>query len=103
MWRACWAEGSAIVTTEASSTIISCATAMIARARKRLGSGGATSDTPERAGSMIWLADDNGGPPGSHTTALGPIHPTCQALMDGLRSLPKVQSEQWFHLDYTER
>src|ERR1700722_3576442 len=38
MCRACWAEGRAMVTMEASSTTISWATAMTARAAQRLGS-----------------------------------------------------------------
>src|ERR1700683_3693662 len=39
MPRARWAEGMAMVTTEASRTIISCATAITASARNRRGSG----------------------------------------------------------------
>src|SRR6202035_5059563 len=39
MCRACWADGSATITTDASSTIMSWATAMTARDQYRLGSG----------------------------------------------------------------
>jgi hypothetical protein len=50
------AEGRAIVTTDASSTIMSWAIAMIPRARKRLGSSTSAPVEGRVAGSVIALA-----------------------------------------------
>jgi hypothetical protein len=46
IWRACCADGRAIVTIDASRTIISCATITTARMPQRLGSGPSTFSRP---------------------------------------------------------
>lgn len=57
MCNARWAEGSAIVTTVASRTIISCATAITAKARNRRGSraSGAAEAGSTRADGVVEL------------------------------------------------
>src|SRR5271157_3203612 len=101
MCRARWADGRAMITTEASSTTMSWATAMMASARKRFGSswgwgpvvwsgrprvevmvspspGRSESDWPgPAADALTWEGSGLGGP-------------------NGLQS----ESEYWFHLNY---
>src|SRR5450755_4050349 len=58
MCRARWAEGRATMTTEASRTIISWATAMTIRAQYRRGSGWSTCcGSPGRASSVVVMGD----------------------------------------------
>src|SRR5690348_13104901 len=58
MWRSFWADGSAMLTIDASRMIISCATAMTPSASQRLGSS-ASGDVPD---PVVDVLSDMGSP-----------------------------------------